>query len=46
MNKIESVIVDALEKEGVYRLISPEVENRIARAIEIAAREFAKQFGL
>ena len=35
-------IVDAFEKEGVYSLISPEVEHRLARAVETAAKELVK----
>ena len=35
-------MADAFEKEGVYSLISPEVEHRLARAVEIAAKELVK----
>lgn len=37
--KIEAIIAEAFEKEGVYSLISPEVEHRLARAVETAAKE-------
>lgn len=40
--KIEAIIADAFEKEGVYSLISPEVEHRLARAAETAAKELVK----
>lgn len=40
--KVEAIIADAFEKEGVYSLISPEVENRLARAAETAAKELVK----
>lgn len=35
-------MADAFEKGGVYSLISPEVENRLARAVETAAKELVK----
>lgn len=40
--KIKAIMADAFEKEGVYSLISPEVENRLARAVETAAKELVK----
>lgn len=40
--KIEAIMAEAFEKEGVYSLISPEVENRLARAVETAAKELVK----
>lgn len=40
--KIEAIMADAFEKEGVYSLISPEVEHRLARAVETAAKELVK----
>lgn len=40
--KIEAIIAEAFEKEGVYSLISPEVEHRLARAAETAAKELVK----
>ena len=40
--KIEAIIAEAFEKEGVYSLISPEVEHRLARAVETAAKELVK----
>lgn len=39
LSKIGAIMADAFEKEGVYSLISPEVENRLARAAEIAAKK-------
>lgn len=42
LSKIGAIIADAFEKEGVYSLISPEVEHRLARAIETAAKELVK----
>lgn len=41
-SKIGAIIADAFEKEGVYSLISPEVEHRLARAVETAAKELVK----
>lgn len=32
-------MADAFENEGVYSLISPEVKNRFAKAVEIAAKK-------
>lgn len=40
--KIRAIMADAFEKEGVYSLISPEVEHRLARAVETAAKELVK----
>lgn len=40
--KIEAIIAEAFEKEGVYSLISPEVGHRFARAVETAAKELVK----
>lgn len=42
LSKIEAIMADALEKEGVYSLINPEVEHRFARAVETAAKELIK----
>lgn len=42
LSKIGAIIADAFENEGVYSLISPEVKNRFARAVEIAAKELVK----
>lgn len=42
LSKIGAIIADAFEKEGVYGLISPEVEHRLARAAETAAKELVK----
>lgn len=39
LSKIEAIISGAFEKEKVYSLISPEVENRLAKAVEIAAKK-------
>ena len=39
LSKIEAIMADAFENEGVYSLISPEVENRLAKAVEIAAKK-------
>ena len=39
LSKIGAIISDAFEKEKVYSLISPEVENRLAKAVEIAAKK-------
>lgn len=41
-SKIGAIMADAFEKEGVYSLISPEVEHRLARAAETAAKELVK----
>lgn len=42
LSKIGAIMADAFEKEGVYRLISPEVEHKLARAVETAAKELIK----
>mgnify|MGYP006957229906 CR=1 FL=1 len=42
LSKIGAIIAEAFEKEGVYSLISPEVEHRLARAVETAAKELVK----
>lgn len=42
LSKIGAIMADAFEKEGVYSLISPEVKNRLARAVETAAKELVK----
>lgn len=42
LSKIGAIMADAFEKEGVYSLISPEVEHRLARAVETAAKELVK----
>lgn len=39
LSKIGAIMADAFEKEGVYSLISPEVEHRFAKAVETAAKE-------
>lgn len=39
LSKIKAIIADASENEGVYSLISPEVKNRFAKAVEIAAKK-------
>lgn len=41
-SKIGAIMAEAFEKEGVYSLISPEVEHRLARAVETAAKELIK----
>lgn len=42
LSKIGAIMADAFEDEGVYSLISPEVEHRLARAVETAAKELVK----
>ena len=42
LSKIEAIMTDAFENEGVYSLISPEVKNRFAKAVEIAAKKLIK----
>ena len=42
LSKIGAIMADAFEKEGVYSLISPEVEHRLAKAVETAAKELVK----
>lgn len=39
LSKIGTIMADAFEKEGVYSLISPEAEHRLARAVETAAKK-------
>lgn len=40
--KIGAIMADAFEKEGIYSIISPEVERRLARVVETAAKELIK----
>lgn len=42
LSKIEAIMADAFENEGVYSLISPEVKNRFAKGVEIAAKKLIK----
>ena len=42
LSKIGAIMADAFENEGVYSLISPEVKNRFAKAVEIAAKKLIK----
>lgn len=42
LSKIGAIMADTFEKEGVYSLISPEVEHRLVRAVETAAKELVK----
>ena len=42
LSTIEAIMTDAFENEGVYSLISPEVKNRFAKAVEIAAKKLIK----
>lgn len=42
LSKIEAIMANAFENEGVYSLISPEVKNRFAKAVEIAAKKLIK----
>lgn len=42
LSKIGAIMADAFEKEGVYSLISLEVEHRLAKAVETAAKELVK----
>lgn len=42
LSKIGAIVAEAFEKEGVYGLISPEVEHRLDRAVETAAKELVK----
>lgn len=46
LSKIGAIMADAFEKEEVYSLISPEVEHRLARAVETAAKELVKMMQL
>lgn len=42
LSKIGDIMADAFEKEGVHSLISPEVEHKLARAVETAAKKLVK----
>lgn len=42
LSKIAAIMADTFEQEGVYSLISPEVEHRLARAVETATKELVK----
>lgn len=42
LSKIGAIMADAFENERVYSLISPEVKNRFAKAVEIAAKKLIK----
>lgn len=42
LSKIGAIMADTFEKEGVYSTIIPEVEHKLARAIETAAKELVK----
>lgn len=46
LSKIAAIMTDALEQEKVYTIVSPEAEHRLARAMETAAKELVKTFGL
>lgn len=46
LSKIGAIMTDALEQEKVYTIVSPEAEHRLARAMETAAKELVKTFGL
>ena len=46
LSKIAAIMADALEQEKVYTIVSPEAEHRLARAMETAAKELVKIFGL
>lgn len=46
LSKIAAIMADALEQERVYAIVSSEAEHRLARAMEIAAKELVKVFGL
>lgn len=46
LSKIATIMADALEQEGVYAIVSPEAEHRLAKAMETAAKELVKTFGL
>ena len=46
LSKIAAIMADALEQEKVYTIVSPEAEHRLAKAMEIAAKELIKTFGL
>lgn len=42
LSKIAAILTDALDKEGVYTLVSPEVERKLAKAMEVVAKELIK----
>lgn len=46
LSKIAAIMADALEQEKVYTIVGPEVEHRLAKAMETAAKELIKTFGL
>lgn len=46
LSKIAAIMADAFEQEKVYTIVSPEAEHRLARAMETAAKELVKTFGL
>lgn len=46
LSKIAAIMADALEQEKVYTIVSPEAEHRLAKAMETAAKELIKTFGL
>ena len=46
LSKIAAIIADALEREKVYTIVSSEAEHRLAKAMETAAKELVKTFGL
>lgn len=46
LSKIGATTADALEQEKVYAIVSPEVERRLAKAVETAAKELVKTLGL
>lgn len=46
LSKIAAIMDDVLEQEKVYAIVSPEAEHRLAKAMETAAKELVKTFGL
>lgn len=40
--KIEAIIAEALEEKGVYRLVSPEVKHKLAKAIIAATKNIVE----
>lgn len=46
LSKIAAIMADALEQEGVYMNISQTAEQKLAKAMETAAKELVKTFGL
>ena len=46
LSKIGAIMANALEQEKVYAIVSPEAEHRLAKAMETAAKELVKTFGL